>query len=221
MKRVPVNRCLIICNGEIPVKLLKKFFGLNNKEKELFTIAADGAAGTLRKYGFCPDVITGDLDSIDSSTLQFFQKKNVRIQSIKDQSRNDLEKALGFALVGQYPTIDVIGATGKRIDHTLNNLSVLKKYSVNANIRFFDNEFVMNFVDGRERFDYKKNDVVSLIPLPDAENIYAKGLKYKLSNSSLEFGKMTGALNTALSDKITIDANGSLLVIRKHFGNID
>jgi thiamine pyrophosphokinase len=104
-------------------------------------IAADGASDFLYKHKFIPDYIIGDLDSVSPETLLSLQKEKVIVKKIAEQNHNDFEKSIMFALYKEWNKITVIGYGGKRIDHTINNFSILKKYYKKCDIRFIDDEF--------------------------------------------------------------------------------
>jgi thiamine pyrophosphokinase len=216
------NHCLIICNGEISKQLLSEFYKQNPEEIKTYVIAADGAANTLFKFDLIPDLITGDFDSIEPAALAYYKTKKTEIRKILDQNRNDFEKALGFALAKGYGKISVLGATGKRLDHTLNNLSILKQYHAMSDIRLYDNEFEIFYTDGKTEFNYPKGEIVSLMAMQKADKIKTKGLKHLLKNESLEFGVRQGTLNFAASDSVQIEVGkGELLVLKKHFGKLN
>ncbi|MCI0450669.1 MAG: thiamine diphosphokinase [Chlorobi bacterium] len=214
-----IKKCLIVCNGELKKRLLNKFL---DASLSLSIVACDGASNFLYRYKIIPHYITGDFDAIKSGVLRYYKTKGVTIKKIRDQNTNDLEKALKLALSKKFSKILIIGATGKRLDHTINNLSVLKRYSKKADIKFYDNTFEMFFLNKSTEFKYRKGEVVSLLALPKAAGIKTQGLKWKLNNETLELGKREGALNIASSDfvKVTIE-KGDLLVFRKHFGKIN
>ena len=212
------RNCLIICNGDFSKKLLEKFKPHNKPSKTFITIACDGAANLLKKYSFIPDYITGDFDSITPESLTFFKNKNVIIKKNKNQNKNDLAKAFDLAIMLRLKNVFVIGYSGNRIDHTLNNFSILKKYSNKSNIKFIDDEFEIFYAGKISEFDYKKDEVVSLMGLPEASKIKTKGLKYQLKNEKLKFGKREGALNVSTGNHVKIKkGKGSLLVFKKHF----
>ena len=215
------TNCLIVCNGEFSKGLLNKFLRLNSALKKITIIACDGAANTLKKYSAAPDFITGDLDSITPQTLKYYKSKKVTTKKVFNQDKTDLEKAIDLAFKKKLKNISVIGYGGKRIDHTINNFSIMKKYSDKCNIKFIDDEFDIFYADKQAEFKYKKGEIISLMGMPKAENIKTKGLKWNLKNDSLEFGKLQSALNKSISDIVKIKVGkGDLLVFKKHFGVI-
>ncbi len=217
-KKNYINKtALIICNGDLDNKLIQKII----KPRKQMIIAADGASDFLYKHKIIPDFIIGDLDSISLTAKKYFSSQKVIIKEVYDQNKNDLEKCIIFALSKGYKKIVIVGLTGKRFDHTLNNLSILKKYSGKADIKACDNDFEYLFIKKKAEFEYKKGEVVSLIALPKASGITTSGLKYPLKNGTLEFGGMQGALNTAISRNVRIEIKkGYLLIFKKQFGKI-
>ena len=74
----------IIClDGELPVEFLKKI--------SLPILAADGAANTLIHNGITPNVIIGDLDSLNHDIV-----RNIRIVKDFDQNSTDFEKIMEY-----------------------------------------------------------------------------------------------------------------------------
>lgn len=209
-----MSNCLILCNGELSKKTLNKIVSKN--KPRLQVIACDGASDFLYRHKITPDYIIGDLDSINPKTLAYYRQKKVKIKKSADQNKNDLEKALIFAIQKKFKNILITGLTGKRIDHSLNNLSVLLRYYKKAHIKIYDNKFEIFIIDKSTQFTCKKGDIVSLIPLPIAKGITTTGLKYKLNNETLKFGKREGALNKANDNNVTIRiVKGDLLVIKR------
>lgn len=209
-----MSTCLIVCNGELSKKTLNKIIA-NNKPR-LQVISCDGASEFLRKCNLTPDYIVGDLDSITTSTLAFFKKKKSSIKKVVNQNKNDLEKALDLAISKKINKIIITGLTGKRFDHSLNNLSILKKYNRKAGITIYEKGFEMRLIKKSAEFAAKPGDIISLIPLPKASGVKTEGLKYKLNNETLDFGKREGALNEAVENNIKIwIAKGDLLIIKE------
>lgn len=220
MKSKPQDTCLIVCNGDIHRNTLNRFLKFNSYDKSIYIISTDGAANVLRKYRISPDIIIGDLDSVRPETLQYFKSQKIIVKKVINQNQNDLEKAILFAISKKFSEIFVMGFAGWRLDHTLNNLSVIRKYYRKCRITMIDAEFKMFFTDKDTEFDYTKGEIVSLFAFQKSSGIKTSGLKYLLSNESLEFGVRQGTLNSSKSKRVKIEiGKGVLLVFKKHFGN--
>jgi len=214
-----ITTAFIICNGRLTKQLINKFTNQNLPQKQLTIIAADGASNFLYKNKIIPDFIIGDLDSLSPAAKKYFTAKKVAIKKIPDQYKNDFEKCLRFVISKGIKQIAVTGFAGKRFDHTINNLSILKKYCGKANIIVYDNTYEYFIIKKSTEFTYKPGEVVSLIALTKAEGIKTAGLKYPLNNETLEFGVREGALNYATRNTVHIKINkGYLLLVKKHFG---
>ena len=75
-----------------------------------------------------PDAVVGDMDSLPKTLQRRFAD---RIVLISEQDDNDQTKAMRYAME-HYPDateIHFIGATGKREDHTVGNMSLLMEYA--------------------------------------------------------------------------------------------
>lgn len=91
-------------------------------------IAVDSGAKQLIDRNIKFNLIIGDLDSIDEASLIYLKVneiERIKLNPIKDAT--DLEYALEY-VQDKYDIINVYGALGKRVDHTLTNLNLLKKY---------------------------------------------------------------------------------------------
>jgi len=204
----------IFLNGKMPrERIINEYIG-----HKRFIIAADGGANFLKKRNILPAIIIGDFDSISKSTLNFFKKKNVKIEKILEQDSTDFEKCLKFCVRKKLNDIVVLGATSIRPDHTLNNFSVMKRYSDRLRIKLIEDEFEIFFISKKIKFKYTPNQTVSFLGLPKAANVTTKGLEYLLSNEELEFGVREGTLNRSVSDSVSISYDsGSILLFKKHF----
>lgn len=216
-----MNSCLIICNGELSKRLLERFLKFKKLRPGFKIISCDGASDFLYGHKVTPDYIIGDMDGISKRALAYFRRKRSVVKKIVNQNQNDLEKAIRFALSKKIRKISIIGFAGKRLDHTLNNLSVIKKFRKRAVITMYERDFEISFAAGRDVLNTRLGDIVSLIPLPTVKKVKTAGLKYLLKNEKLEFGVRTGALNTAIDNLVKIEVgDGDLLVFRKSFDRL-
>ncbi|MCB0722291.1 MAG: thiamine diphosphokinase [Ignavibacteriae bacterium] len=208
------NNAIIFLNGDMPrIKVARKYV-----KKDSLIICADGGANKISKFRLNPDLIIGDMDSIDSSRLKDLTKKNTRVIKIKEQETTDFEKCLIFCLKNNLEDISVFGGASPRADHTLNNYSVMKRYSKKLNISMVDDTFEISFINRNIRFNYKKGELVSLLPLPKAFKVKTKGLKYPLDNEDLEFGTREGTLNVSSASNVSVSfEKGALLLFKQHF----
>lgn len=174
-----------------------------------FVVALDGAYNRLAELQIKPDLVVGDFDSIDSSVISddvvFLQDKN--------QNNTDLQKAIDHLSTLGYSEINIVWATGKRLDHTINNLMTLAKYP-KVKITLYDNYSKAFVVQSPFKKTYRQGDPISLIPLPICSGIKTNNLKYPLSVGSLELGKKSGTSNEAkTSGEVKITYESGLLAV--------
>ena len=112
---------VILANGEYPTHVLP----LKILEEAKFVVCCDGAANEYILRGHTPDIIIGDGDSLSPENKTRFSDI---IHHIADQETNDQTKAVHFLQEKGYQRIAIVGATGKREDHTLGNISLLLDY---------------------------------------------------------------------------------------------
>ena len=127
----------IICNGDFPAKPYPRYL----IQTADFIVCCDGAAEAyfrnmgkiFGESGRQPDVIIGDMDSLKPSTAKKFGGKLVRVA---EQETNDLTKAVKHVLeeIQDVSQITILGASGKREDHTIGNLSLLMTYAKDFNL---------------------------------------------------------------------------------------
>lgn len=198
-------QCVIVCNGLEPGRSL-----LSNAlaEASLF-IGADGGGNVALKLGFTPDVVIGDLDS-------FTDHESPDIQVIKDtdQETNDLEKALAYAIDQEMKEVIILGATGKRLDHTLKNLSVLQQFHHHfESILIRDDYLDVQVLPARYERAFPLGTQVSLFPLSgEVTHVRTDGLKYPLRDESLINGVRDGSSNEVVDSPVIISHDeGTLL----------
>jgi thiamine pyrophosphokinase len=198
-------KLLIVCAGELPVPLETWLPGADA------LYAADGGANACLEMGLIPNLVVGDLDSFDPLLYP-----GVPVEHDPDQETNDLEKTLIRAERDGFGDIIVLGATGKRLDHTLKNLSVLKQYRYRFDsIIFRMKDGWLYLSEGDIALSVRPGQIVSMFPLSGiVEGIITDGLKYPLYRESLENGRRDGSSNEATQYNARIQhTSGDLIVM--------
>lgn len=180
------------------------------KAEKSFIICADGAYNKLAELGIKPDVVLGDMDSINRKITG--DAKNITYPSDKDET--DGELAMNYAMGKNPSEILIFGALGGRKDQELANIFLLCKYPL-MNIKIFEKNAGIWIAKKKEYFDVKKGQTVSLIPISaKVTGIKTDGLKYRLNNETLYMKKTRGISNVAEKNKIKIIyKKGMLLVV--------
>lgn len=207
MKTQPFRRALVICNGEPPARrVLQELADASD-----VVIAADGGANSAVALGVSPHVVIGDLDSITRATRRALHSSI--ILQVDSQDSTDLEKALDFLLFRRITEIVVTGATGRRIDFTLANLSVLWKYTSFPSIMVAGDTWTGVPVRRKHEIRAPKGTIVSVIPFGRVEGISLRGFLYPLRNASMDVGEI-GVSNVVESSPATISVRkGNLFAV--------
>jgi len=176
-------------------------------------ICCDGATESLLGYGLEPDFIVGDLDSLSQSLQQRYRQ---RLHHDTDQETNDLTKAVNFCTERQWNEITILGATGKREDHSIGNISLLLRYAAYAKVQMISDYGVFMPLLKSDRFECFAGQQVSIFSLTSDTVFSFHGLKYSLTGQTLS-SWWQGTLNEALGDEFFIEMDcGKVLVFRQH-----
>ncbi|MEX0608094.1 MAG: thiamine diphosphokinase [Balneolaceae bacterium] len=197
---------LIICNGFPPSKLLLT----QEVAKADLIIGADGGGNILLNHLIKPDVVIGDLDSFQKP-----EKPDFEILLDRGQETNDLEKALEYALKAGSDSCTVLGAFGKRMDHSLKNLSVMKKFDDKLSSLVYKDEYQKAFlVSSYYEDQLPAGTIISLFPLSGiVKGITTNGLKYPLQNDELRNGARDGTSNENIQPAFSITVDSGDLVV--------
>lgn len=181
-----------------------------------FQLVVDGAAEIARREGWKPDLILGDFDTVKSATLQHFRKKGVEILEAPDQDYTDLEKALAWCALRDFRSIWIAQAWGKRVDHSLANLSFLKRfYSPERDIRLFTKHETIRFCrDQTVRSRGRMGRGFAVIPFPKAR-VTSRGLVYEMRGFEMELGHKESVSNRARNATVELKVEGEALVLEE------
>ena len=193
---------VILANGEYP----NDSRPLRILENARFVVCCDGAANEYISRGHTPDMIIGDGDSLSAENKIRFSDIILRIT---DQETNDQTKAVRFLWEKGYRKIAIVGATGKREDHTLGNISLLIDYMKNGmEVRTFTDYGVFIPAKDTQTFISHPGQQVSVFNFK-AKELKGEGLVYPLSDFT---NWWQGTLNEAVSGQFTIRCTGEYLV---------
>lgn len=165
-------------------------------------VACDSAAvGYRRRFGKWPTAIVGDLDSL------YAQQVPCRIILDADQETNDLEKALAFCASEGWRSPVIVGATGKREDHTIGNVFRALK----AQVPIVTDCGVFHPVCGRKALRARKGAGVSVFAPDPATRMTSTGLRWPLAG--VRFTSLYRAtLNRATGVRVTVTSDRPVFV---------
>ncbi|MBD3276067.1 MAG: thiamine diphosphokinase, partial [Candidatus Marinimicrobia bacterium] len=177
-------------------------------------VCTDGAANWMVEEHVTPDVIVGDMDSIQPDIRSQLDMK--RIQHLPSQENTDLDKAIQYALDHDFTHATVMAATGKREDQTVANLYLLVKYESRIHLQFLTNYSTIEAITSRYQTTVEPGQTISLLPVGFAHGVTTSGLKYPLDNETLELGSR-GVSNQAEDREISVNLESGALLIFRNF----
>lgn len=224
---IPMN-IIIIANGAFPtLPPVLKLMGEAD-----WVVCCDGALEKYlqwyRQQSPRPQqkvAVVGDGDSLSPALLREAQHEGLDLdhQQISEQEFNDLSKAVRYVddktshLKGDKIHVDILGATGKREDHTMGNISLLAYY----NEMYPEMEFAMpgDFgtfypVNGLRQFQSYQGQQVSIFALKPDKPVSVIGLMYPIENRCLEW-LWEGTLNEALGESFEVSGERVIVYLKR------
>lgn len=204
-----MSKIVVVADGSFPVHEIPLGY-LRNAD---FIVCCDGGAGSLINAGLIPDAIVGDMDSLNDELKNRFAD---RIFIDDEQETNDLTKSVKWCSESGYTDIVILGATGKREDHTLGNISLLAEYAKYIKVRMItDTGIFLPFLQSC-KVESLPGQQVSLFSINPETEISSAGLRYPLSNRRLR-NWWEATLNEALGDHFELSFNGGPVLIFLEF----
>ena len=193
---------VVVAGGEYPTAPI----ALKILHEAPYVVCCDGAADAYISRGGVPDAIVGDGDSISACNRERYAD---RLHIFAEQETNDQTKAVQFLLAQGKRKIAIVGATGKREDHTIGNISLLMEYMrMGAEVRSYTDYGVFIPCKDTCTFECREGQQVSIF------NFTAKGLKEKgLAYPIYDFTSWwQGTLNKCTDTSFTIEGEGEYLI---------
>ncbi len=206
-------QAVIICGGSIDNYSVAKSYC-----KGRFVLCADGGLNHCRAMGIVPDVWIGDKDSCLLCDNEFkLATQNAEVVMLNPQKdATDTELACEYAADNGFDDIVLLGATGRRFDHTIANVYLLKKLAdIGIKAKIVDNNNIIYVAQKHNIINKGNFDYVSVVPLDMCiTGVFTSGLYYKLNNDTMQKYSSRGISNKLLSDVATIDIEcGDALII--------
>ncbi|SKC87194.1 thiamine diphosphokinase [Maledivibacter halophilus] len=210
-------KCIIVSNGDI----YDYSFYKDILDDSDYIICADGGAKHLIKMDIAPNIIIGDFDSITPEDKALFMEKNIEFYKFpRNKDATDTELALDLAISKKPSEIIFIGTIGSRMDHTIANVTLLKKVldnGIKGRIINENNEIcLLNNKNSKMILSDAKGYYISIIPLSvKVKGVTLKGLKYPLKDVEIPLGSTLGISNEIDKDLASIEFKEGLLLIIK------
>ncbi len=151
--------------------------------------------------------------------MQFYQNnpKVIFHSYHPEKDYTDTDIALKLAIQLNSSSITIMGALGKRMDHALANIHILKdtlELGIPCQILdCYNNIYLVK--DPKTLYKNKTyGKYISLIPLTTTvEGLTLKGFKYPLNNACLSIGLSLGVSNEIVEEVATIEFKQGILIV--------
>ncbi|MBU0742862.1 thiamine diphosphokinase [bacterium] len=177
-----------------------------------FFFAADWAALTYERLPRRPDAIIGDLDTMMGKLIGADDPPFLHIE---DQETTDTEKALLHALDLGCREAVLLGATGRRLDHTLYNLSLVEGFADRMRICVANEHCTSVRIGAGESviWDLPAGTTFSLAPLASPALLgEVTGARWPVSDEVLIYGGDLSISNKVAAPPLRIEVyEGSVL----------
>ena len=183
-------------------------------------IAADGGADRLRGFPRLPDILIGDLDSINDERRASLQAQKVEIIEFpEDKDATDAELAVFEAAERGATAITILGGRGgPRADHEMANLLLLAHPRLEeVDVRFLTaTTEVRALGPGKHELDVRPGGTISMVPVTEtAREVSITGVRWPLKQQDLTLGSTYTVSNEATEPEIKVEiAGGTVLLFR-------
>jgi thiamine pyrophosphokinase len=200
---------VILANGKFPEHKVPLDY-LKNSSR---VVCCDGAAEVLIRYGQEPFAIVGDCDSLAPAIAEKYKDKIFRDEG---QETNDLTKSVTWCSERGYTNIVILGATGKREDHTLGNISLLAEYAHSVNVVMVTDNGIFQPLLKSTRLKSHNGQQVSIFSIDPETEITSSGLLYPLTKRKLK-NWWEATLNEAKGDFFELDFSQGQIIVFQSF----
>ncbi len=208
-------RAAILCDGAAPPTGVLAYW-LADADCFLCTDAAGRPYEALPRR---PDVVIGDFDTIDEAALTDASAgggARPRFVHVADQDTTDAEKALLHACAAGMSEAVLLGALGRRLDHTLFNCSLLERFASRLRICLsgFRDEIVRLDPTSPARWSLPTGTPFSLLPLSSpATGVTVTGARYPLADATIAVGGPATVSNEVVASPLQISLRGGSLLV--------
>jgi thiamine pyrophosphokinase len=185
-----------------------------------YTIAADSGFDLARRLALTPDLLVGDLDSLQrSKELKAFPQKRIR-RYPREKNETDAEIGLRILWEMGYQHTIVAGGGGGRLDHLLGVVALFQRGKHPT--AWYTSREQIHVVEGTQIITDCLGQTVSFFPLGGAATgLSSQGLKWPLDGLAWDYGDM-GLSNVFNEDPCTVSVKqGRLLMVRTLVGEED
>lgn len=215
-----VQRILVIANGNCDTETVLRCCEL----KPELVICVDGGLRHCRSAGLEPDVLIGDMDSIEPTSVDQLDTEKTRfIRHSPDKDATDLELALQyindtFVDAGtDSARIEILlaGISGGRTDHMLANWLVLSsdRWMFDIVIKERSGDGYLIRPGSPATVELEPETTFSLLALRHSTGVACSGARYPLVDAELFPDTALGISNESMSNNVQVSINSGVLLL--------
>jgi len=176
-------------------------------------IAVDGGAGLCLAAGLTPDLVVGDMDSVDPHTLTALELRGVELVKVPaEKDFNDLQLGVDEALARGATSLTATGVVGGRVDHLLCNLGTLQ---TDLPVSVVERDVTIDFLGASRSGCVVSGDDVtfSVVALGGECTVSVTGARWPLDRAVLEPLSSLGLSNRVADDDAHIAVHRGRCVV--------
>lgn len=180
-----------------------------------FVIAADGGGAACLRAGVRPDLVVGDMDSLDPEVLESLVVRGAKVETVpREKDATDLELALEHAAARSPEEIVIAGALGERVDHSLAALGAAAGVATSSP-RFLsarEPAWVLS-PEGRASIELPPATTFSVIALEGAARVTVSGAAWPLADHLLSPLSPLGVSNVSAEAGATVSVTEGIVLV--------
>jgi thiamine pyrophosphokinase len=186
-----------------------------------YIVAADGGLALAGDIGVRPDVVIGDLDSVDPTLLAEAQNSGTRVdRHPPDKDATDWELALGHVAARGFGHLVILGGAGGRFDHLLANaLTLANDDYAGMTIVWYVGAATVRVARPGTPVTVRgaPGDTVSLLAAgAPADGVTTAGLRWTLVGDTLSSTSSRGISNELVTETASVSLTaGAVLVLHE------
>ena len=186
--------------------------GLNSTKRDQLgnydlIVAVDSGTEQAYKLFLKPNLIIGDLDSIDEKTIKRAEKDEVQILKYEtNKNETDFELALKYVIDKEIKDITIIGGEYGEIDHLFGVLTVIISFQEDQQILWIHKDQSV-LIPNTKKIAIGNNVEFSILPFTNLKNLNISGAQWNLDNENIEFGKSLTLRNISIDNDIEVSVD--------------
>lgn len=189
----------MITGGPLDLEFAKEFVKGRNYD---LVVAVDAGFRACMELGIRPDLLVGDFDTFGREEILTYEPEYGASLDIHRPEKDETDTELAFSdiLKAGCRSVDVLGATGGRLDHEISNFHLLMlagRNGLDANLYDAQNRiYVLDSAD-RKKYVFSRagqyGTYVSFLPVTESvKGITLTGFKYPLLNRDISISENPG-----------------------------